>query len=83
VRVPFNYRHLESDAHPFEYKPEGFARLDRLIGWARALGLYVILDLHAVQGWQNRAWHCDNNCREAHFWGQKVFEDRALGLWKN
>lgn len=82
VRVPFNYRHFESDDWPFEYKPEGFALLDRVIDWARALQLYVILDLHAVQGWQNRGWHSDNPCRGAHFWGQKVFEDRAVGLWE-
>jgi len=82
VRVPFNYRHFESDERPFEYRPEGFALLDRVVGWARAQGLYVILDLHAVQGWQNRGWHCDSSCHEAHFWGQKCFEDRAVALWE-
>jgi endoglucanase len=82
VRVPFNYRHFESDDQPFEYKPEGFALLDSVIGWARAQQLYVILDLHAVQGWQNGGWHCDNPGQQAHFWGQKVFEDRAVALWE-
>jgi len=82
VRVPFNYRHFESDDRPFEYKPEGFALLDRVIGWARAQGLYVILDLHAVQGWQNGGWHSDNPTTTALFWGQKVFEERAVALWE-
>ncbi len=82
IRIPFNYRHFESDDRPFEYKPEAFALLDKVIGWARAHQLYVILDLHAVQGWQNRGWHCDNPTREAPFWGQKVFEDRAVALWE-
>jgi endoglucanase len=82
VRLPLNYRHFESDDHPFEYKAEGFALLDQVIGWARTQQIYVILDLHAVQGWQNRGWHCDNPCRKSHFWGQKVFEDRALALWE-
>jgi hypothetical protein len=27
VRIPFNYRHFEDDARPFEHKPEGFALL--------------------------------------------------------
>ena len=58
VRIPFNYRHFESDDWPFEYKPEGFALLDRVIGWARAQQLYVILDLHAVPGWQNPRRPC-------------------------
>lgn len=82
VRIPLNYRHFETDERPFEYRSEGFALLDRVIGWARELDLYVILDLHAVQGWQNRGWHSDNGCRTAHFWGQKVFEDRAVALWE-
>jgi hypothetical protein len=38
--------------------------------------------VHAVQGWQNRGWHCDNPDREPHFWGQKHFEDRAVALWE-
>jgi endoglucanase len=44
--------------------------------------LYVILDLHAVQGWQSAGWHCDNATGMALFWGQKVFEDRAVALWE-
>src|SRR5260221_2183219 len=82
IRIPFNYRLLESDDRPFEYKPEGFAILDRAITWARSHGLYVILDLHAVPGCQNRGWHSDNPGLEAFFWGQKVFEDRAIALWQ-
>jgi len=82
IRIPLNYRHFETDERPFEYRAEGFAILDRIIEWARELDLYVILDLHAVQGCQNRGWHSDNGCRTAHFWGQKVFEDRAVALWE-
>jgi len=82
IRIPLNYRHFEDDGRPFEYKKEGFTWLDRAIGWARGLGLYVILDLHAVQGWQNRGWHCDNSGGEPRFWGQKQFEDRAVALWE-
>ena len=82
IRVPLNYRHFESDDKPFEYRPEGFELLDSLIGWARTQQLYVILDLHAVQGWQNGGWHCDNTSGVASFWGQRCFEDRAVALWE-
>ncbi len=43
VRIPFNYRHFESDAQPFEYDSDEFRRLDQLIRWARAYDLSVIL----------------------------------------
>ena len=82
IRIALNYRHFESDDRPFEYKAEGFALLDTVVSWARELGLYVILDLHAVQGWQNRGWHCDNSGGEPRFFSQKVFEDRAVALWQ-
>ncbi|MHC1770570.1 MAG: glycoside hydrolase family 5 protein [Flexilinea sp.] len=82
VRVALNYRHFEADARPFEYIEEGFARLDQLVGWIKKHGLHIILDLHAVPGYQNPDWHSDNPGRNAHFWGQKQFEDRAIALWK-
>lgn len=82
IRIPLNYRHFESDERPFQYNPGGFELLDKVIGRASAERLYVILDLHAVQGWQNGGWHSDNPCGVAHFWGQRVFEDRAIGLWQ-
>ena len=82
IRIPLNYRHFEEDDRPFEYKEAGFSRLDQVIDWARSLGLFIILDLHAVQGWQSRGWHCDNPGGEPRFWGQKQFEDRAVALWQ-
>jgi len=82
IRIPFNYRHFEDDDRPFEYKLAGFTLLDKVIAWARSLEVYAILDLHAVQGWQNRGWHCDNPGGEPRFFGQKVFEDRAVALWQ-
>src|ERR1700758_1036374 len=35
VRIPFNYRHFEDDARPFEHKPDGFALLDQAIEHCR------------------------------------------------
>ena len=32
VRIPFNYRHFDDDARPFELKESGFAPLDRAVG---------------------------------------------------
>jgi endoglucanase len=82
VRLPLNYRHFESDAEPFQYNAAGFQRLDKVVDWCAKHGLYVILDLHSVQGWQNTDWHCDNAGRSSLFWQQKQFQDRFVALWE-
>jgi endoglucanase len=81
VRIALNYRHFESDAAPFEYIAAGFARLDQAVNWCTRHGVYVILDLHAVQGWQNTDWHCDNANRVSLFWDHRQFQDRFVALW--
>jgi hypothetical protein len=68
--------------NPFTYLEAGFERLDKVLDWCEAQGIYVLLDLHAVQGWQNGDWHCDNPTRNTLFWTQKSFQDRFYGLWK-
>jgi aryl-phospho-beta-D-glucosidase BglC (GH1 family) len=82
VRVPFNYRHFEDDRKPFKYKKEGFARLDRVIGWCRKHGIYAILDMHAVQGFQNTDWHCDNPGMFPWLYEHPHFQERAIALWQ-
>jgi aryl-phospho-beta-D-glucosidase BglC (GH1 family) len=82
IRLPVNYRHLESDLAPFEYLEDGFTRLDETLAWCEKHGLYVILDLHSVQGWQNGDWHCDNSTRHALFWFQRHAQDRFVALWQ-
>ena len=82
VRLPLNYRHFESDRAPFQYLEKGFARLDQAVKWCGRHGLYVIFDLHSVQGWQNTDWHCDNASRHSLFWTQKQFQDRFVALWQ-
>jgi hypothetical protein len=81
LRVPVNYRHFEDDLKPFRYKKEGFSRLSRLIKMCSKHGIWVIIDLHSAQGWQNPDWHSDNPANIAHLWSQMVFQDRVTGLW--
>jgi endoglucanase len=82
VRLAVNYRHFEADARPFEYLEAGFARLDQALGWCEKHGLYAVLDLHAVPGWQNPDWHCDNSTRHTLFWHYPHFQDRFVALWE-
>lgn len=82
VRLPINYRHFEDDDKPFVYKEDGFARLDQALKWCEKHGLYAIIDFHAVQGWQNNDWHCDNSSRHTLFWKHSQFQDRFIALWQ-
>lgn len=82
VRLPLNYRHFEQDDAPFQYLESGFQRLDQAIAWCEKHGLYVILDLHSVQGWQNPDWHSDNGSRISLLWSQRQFQDRFVALWE-
>lgn len=82
VRLPLNYRHFEGDAEPFKYLEKGFARLDRVLGWCAKHGLYAILDLHAVQGWQDPDWHSDHYGRLTLLWHHPHFQDRFTALWE-
>ena len=82
IRLPLNYRHFEADEAPFRYKEEGFAILDRALAWCEKHGLYAILDLHAVQGWQNSDWPSDNSSRHSLLWVHSHFQDRCVELWK-
>lgn len=82
IRIPLNYRHFEDDANPFVYKESGFNRLNRVIDWCEQYEIYVILDLHAVQGWQNSHWHCDNNRGVSLFWHNPHYQERFIALWK-
>jgi len=82
IRIPLNYRHFEDDAAPFKYKEQGFTRLDQVLRHCEEHGLYVILDLHSAQGWQNVHWHSDNASRISLLWTVSSYQDRYVALWK-
>jgi hypothetical protein len=82
VRIPFNYRLIESDEKPGVYSREGAAWLDRGIAALKKAGIYSILDLHAAPGWQNTDWHCDNPADVPHLWRNRDYRDRLVGLWR-
>lgn len=53
VRIPIGFWMLEDIVHEDEYYPRGGVDyLDRLVGWCKDYGLYVIMDLHAGPGSQ-------------------------------
>jgi endoglucanase len=82
LRLPVNYRHFEDDLRPFEIKQTGFKHLDRAVDLCARHGIYTIIDLHAVPGWQNGDWHSDNPTHVSLFWQHKHFQDRTMHLWQ-
>lgn len=82
IRLPLNYRHFEDDEKPFVYKEAGFKRLNKVINWCQNHEIYVILDMHAVQGWQNSHWHCDNSRGISLFWHNPHYQERFIALWQ-
>lgn len=81
IRIPLNYRYFEDDDNPFDYKESGFKSLESIVSLCEKYNLYVILDMHAVQGWQNSHWHCDNERGASLFWTHTQFQERLASLW--
>ncbi len=82
IRIPLSYRHFEDDQNPFIYKEEGFKRLDAVLDACERQGVYVILDMHALSGWQNCHWHSDNERGAALLWSYRHFQERIIALWE-
>ena len=79
---PSNSRPVEYVDRPFDLVEEGFARPDRVVTLLARHGIYSILDLHALPGYQNQHWHSDNPTHIATFWDHPHFQDRVVHLWE-
>lgn len=82
IRIPLSYKHFEDDMEPFKYKEEGFNRLNNILKICEKHGIYVILDMHALAGWQNCHWHSDNMPGAALLWTYRHFQERIIRLWE-
>ncbi len=79
VRLPMSHR-LLADAlgRPVE---EGYALIDRLVGWCRRHGLRVVLDLHAAPGGQTGTNIDDSGGRPSLFETGEPYWTRTVELW--
>lgn len=82
LRLPINYRCFEDDMEPFVVKEEGFKHLDLVVDLCARHGIYTIIDLHALPGYQNQHWHSDNPTHKALLWRHRHFQDRTVNLWE-
>lgn len=80
VRIPLNARLLiDDDGALIE---EGFADVDRLLGWCRRHGLWAILDLHGAPGGQTGTNIDDSpRGRPDLFLVGGAYRDRTIDLW--
>ena len=81
VRVPFNYRLLEDDAHPFTYKQSGWDVLDRVIQDAKQANVYVILDMSVAPCSQMYSFVSDY-AGGPYLWSSQQCQDRMVAMWK-
>lgn len=79
VRIPLHYRHF---VRGDRFEGEGYALLDRAIGWARAHGLYVVLDIHAAPGGQTGINHDDGPGYPLMFY-VPAHRRLTVGLWRH
>lgn len=76
IRFQLSYRYFEDDDEPFFYVSDGFAWLDRNLAWARAHGMYLVLNLHVPQG------GFQPTGGGAALWNDPRNQDRFVALWK-
>lgn len=80
VRLPLDYRLFEDDDNPKVLRKDAFKWTDRCIQMANRHGVYVILDMHGLQGGQSSYDHTGRSGQN-HFWDVSANQDRAAWLW--
>jgi endoglucanase len=81
VRLPFDYRLLQSDEAPYALKPDAFKWLDRAVDLSERSGTYIILDMHAAPGGQSDD-QCTGESGTNHLWNNPVNQQRMVDLWQ-
>lgn len=75
VRIPIDYNVLEHEDGSF--REDGFARLDKAVGWAKKYALKVVIDLHKTAGFS-----FDDGEQESGFFEKEACQERFYRLWE-
>ncbi len=75
IRIPFHYKFFVAG------NGEGFALLDQVIGWAKADGLHVILDMHCAPGGQTGA-NIDDSWGYPWLYESEASQRETVEIWK-
>jgi endoglucanase len=81
IRIPFNYRLFTAESYMGENNPNrGFELLDRVIGWCKKEGLYVMLDMHAAPGGQTGD-NIDDGYGYPFLFKSKASQQLTINIW--
>ncbi len=81
IRVPFNYRLFTYENYLGQNNPDrGFELLDSVIGWCKAEGLFVILDMHCAPGGQTGA-NIDDGLGYPFLYKSKAMHEQTIAIW--
>ena len=82
IRVPFNYRlFTNEDYMGGEGEARGFALLDKVIGWCKKEGLYVLLDMHCAPGGQTGD-NIDDSYAYPFLYESKESRALTINIWR-
>jgi len=83
VRIPLHWKFFldASDLSKVDPNGEGWALIDRAIGWAKAHNIKVILDIHAAPGGQTGVNHDDGPGYPLTFYVPE-FQRRTIAMWR-
>jgi endoglucanase len=76
IRFYLNYKIFENDAMPYTYNQTGWDYLNQNIAWAKANGIYLILNMHVPQGGYQSQGTGDA------LWTNIENQNRLAALWK-
>lgn len=83
VRVPFSYRLFTDDDYMGTRTAEdGFALMDRLIGWCRQYGILLILDMHSAPGGQT-GYNIDDSDGFPWLFYEKEDQETFFSVWES
>jgi len=81
VRLPLHHGLFIDPARPDEPTGPGWALLDRFLGWCKAEGIYVVLDLHGAPGGQTGTG-IDDSPGYPFLFVDAESQDLTVALWR-
>lgn len=76
IRFYLSYKTFEKDSNPYTYLESGWNWIDQNIEWAKAHGIYLILNMHVPQG------GFQSQCDGGELWSVAENQTRLAALWK-